>query len=146
MLRNEMKSIELVAYPCQYHHLCHKLSDKRLLSIENGSMRWTQVLHESEATLSIHLQAGDRRRQRWFHTEPQSPAKKKHDDSWPAPLRACACFRETVSWPQMKVTPHPPKTKQMVAKKFLAAWGGWRWNVVVFCFQFEKPKQKKKLC
>lgn len=115
-------------------------SDKRLVSIENGSMRRTQVLHESEATLSIHLQAGDRRRQRWFHTEPQSPPKKK---KWWLMTSACACFRETVSWPQMSVTPHPPKTKQMVAKKFLAAWGGWRWNVVVFCFQFEKPKQKK---
>ena len=145
MLRNEMKSIEIVAYPCQYHHLCHKLSDKRLLSIENGSMCWTQVLHESEATLSIHLQAGDRRRQRWFHTHHRAsiPCEKK---TWWLMTSAVARLRMFSGDCFMTSNERhsPPKTKQMGAKRFLAAWRGLEVECCSFLFSVRETPPKKR--
>ena len=68
--------------------------------------------------------------------------KKKHDDSWPAPLRACACFRETVSWPQMKVTPHQKQNK--CSKKVPGSLRGLEVECCSFLFSLRETQTKTR--
>lgn len=117
MLRNEMKSIELVAYPFQYHHLCHiqtrGFCPLRMVPCAEpkSCMKVKQPCRFTYRQVTVE-DKGDST----LITEPQSPAKKKnmmtHDQRRCAPAHVFGRLFHDLKWTSL-----PTKNKTNGSKK-----------------------------